>query len=1719
MDSEEDQGSGAESKYLQSDVVVKAPQGDLKGEYGSSQYPEGQHDCVHAHSHALQPEKQDAWQHTQSHRDEEDTAGEQAHQKDCDGASFSPHDHPGASARYDRPRLGGSHAPMKTMHAQKKAMSESRKSRVRKRKVLPPEATRTYNRGEQLGDGDVSDVFDQNWGNSPDSESSMENHRQTPGLRQPLQDVFCDSASEADIVPQEISSAKEAEEDQQVGSGGSVSVHEDEDTELHENDSEGGQGTYRKRVLNDDDDNDEADHHDRNKAVLNKDTANVGATLAMKAAGANTGFHITKYGDKLVITKKRVFHDTDDDNPKQAHVLHDSNVALTYNKLGSSDLRHKEETETRQVLSEDEMLEERARLGLDVEHDDEMTEEEAEEAFQELLNARPAEHMLQGGKKYGEYDLVGNMHKGDADLLEDYEAYEKWRNSSRGKAKVQHDGSRDNSKMQTVFGDDPNDTFISSESRTDSTESSADHKQNDEGELATDNADADPQILVSEEELLDHTTLDLDEAAELCGHEKRTTETKHKRKGHLLHPNELNSHLLTTRARDGAVKGNLVKRNLREETCKTLVWDRCSSGRRDATFHLSPDGNLTVDILSKNQRPRMTTKVFSSGQFAAYMAHLFSGQRQPSASLCIVHAGQRVEPIRDATTGRDLFGIVQDLSSMNRSLFVTYADGAEALKQQAYMHTNMYANFPGMPMSPVGQVKLRVSTPSYLDKKLSNLDSERPNMDDDDDINTHVYVTLRNNGTQVIALWEEGELAVPVQQVSDLVALVAPILDMDTAAAQLSVACCETKAEGKMSQRSFQGDDARKGRSSKFIAYKNVSEHVMHSIGNITAAQFFLLAKECESRTELCMVLHTSSPPSSAVSKQCNTEMLSTQSGHSKSKISHHNAVLDDSSLVTQDEIMLRASMPLSFGRAPRQGKREDFGENSQRMEGGGSHVPDQFGKDSQSSILCDQFPGISDVQMLLEWTLDSKFADISDDDILRMSCKEVCVYASRLLQHSGQVCMGELDFSAVHIAVRNVEHSYAMVLEEKRKYVLLCDEAYPDLLVKYARLKSEMHDDVDGAARTYLTSLQCNVDNVPALVGYAELSKYKYKQTEAAMRLLKHALALPHDKVSPDVLASLHYNYGTSECMEGHVDSAYAHYAQALSYLPVHSGALCNMGVILKSQEVYAEAENCFRAVIAFIPENPIRVNLTEVNGFLRNLNVINISNNSRSSISSSDSGILSSTGAGCATIFAQHQVKFPHMFADAYSYPDSQELIKAAAITSMCQLADLYIQRQVNLTKAEALLRHVINATGGSLMGPAMHYELPDQAAADPPIMARKTGDVLDTDEAEVDTAQNMFHEGSSSRHEDHQGQDKKVRHIYVEAARLLGDLLSGPERRAYIDARRHYLRALQVDPLNVEALNSWGIFLSNVGHQFDEAVEVFDKALSLQPNSRNALLNRAMLYGSHVHEGTTNQKEHGNRLLDLQGSGGDGDRKITNWRQYRALNAWNRVLNMYPDDVEIQFAYAAYEHDVNFNLTAAEHAYQRILEIDPLHLQTLCNYGALLHNQDDSENAEIMYQRALNLSPADSDILTNYGALLYEFRNDIKGAESMYRRALRCNCCVRVRHVHQDWCSLCRIETLYRALQLFNLSDGLRCEGYVQEEGNKQETDYLTSSWALVCICLLHFGMYLDGMAMDSQKNKCAIFDDLILYKQGHIFSDMQNLILFLCPCICNKIVSYP
>jgi tetratricopeptide (TPR) repeat protein len=91
----------------------------------------------------------------------------------------------------------------------------------------------------------------------------------------------------------------------------------------------------------------------------------------------------------------------------------------------------------------------------------------------------------------------------------------------------------------------------------------------------------------------------------------------------------------------------------------------------------------------------------------------------------------------------------------------------------------------------------------------------------------------------------------------------------------------------------------------------------------------------------------------------------------------------------------------------------------------------------------------------------------------------------------------------------------------------------------------------------------------------------------------------------------------------------------------------------------------------------------------------------------------------------------------------------------------------------------------------------------------------------------------------------------------------------------------------------------------------------------------------------------------------------------------------------------------YELGFELEAsaleeAKNAYQRGLELDPMHADAHLNLGRLIHEEGAAEEAEAHYRTALRIRPKDSTAAYNLGVALQD-RGCLEEALTAYRRAV--------------------------------------------------------------------------------------------------------------------------
>jgi tetratricopeptide (TPR) repeat protein len=153
--------------------------------------------------------------------------------------------------------------------------------------------------------------------------------------------------------------------------------------------------------------------------------------------------------------------------------------------------------------------------------------------------------------------------------------------------------------------------------------------------------------------------------------------------------------------------------------------------------------------------------------------------------------------------------------------------------------------------------------------------------------------------------------------------------------------------------------------------------------------------------------------------------------------------------------------------------------------------------------------------------------------------------------------------------------------------------------------------------------------------------------------------------------------------------------------------------------------------------------------------------------------------------------------------------------------------------------------------------------------------------------------------------------------------------------------YDKALEIDPINVYALNNKGVALGSLDRS-DEAIPWFDKALEIDPIYVDALNNK----GVALHY----------------------------------LGKYKEAITWYDKALEIDPIYVDALNNKGVALGSLGRSdeaitwFDKALEIDPIYVSALYNKGLALHYLGKYQEAIAWYDKALEIDPIDIDILNN-------------------------------------------------------------------------------------------------------------------------------------------------
>ena len=114
--------------------------------------------------------------------------------------------------------------------------------------------------------------------------------------------------------------------------------------------------------------------------------------------------------------------------------------------------------------------------------------------------------------------------------------------------------------------------------------------------------------------------------------------------------------------------------------------------------------------------------------------------------------------------------------------------------------------------------------------------------------------------------------------------------------------------------------------------------------------------------------------------------------------------------------------------------------------------------------------------------------------------------------------------------------------------------------------------------------------------------------------------------------------------------------------------------------------------------------------------------------------------------------------------------------------------------------------------------------------------------------------------------------------------------------------------------------------------------------------------------------------------------------------ANHLYCRMVEAYPEDVDLLGEYAAFLSDERQDLDGAEAYYRRALEAQPQDARNLRNYAIFLtDNRGDVDGAETYHKLALDAAPNDADTLGSYAVFLWQQLGDFEEAEIYFRLTL--------------------------------------------------------------------------------------------------------------------------
>ena len=188
-------------------------------------------------------------------------------------------------------------------------------------------------------------------------------------------------------------------------------------------------------------------------------------------------------------------------------------------------------------------------------------------------------------------------------------------------------------------------------------------------------------------------------------------------------------------------------------------------------------------------------------------------------------------------------------------------------------------------------------------------------------------------------------------------------------------------------------------------------------------------------------------------------------------------------------------------------------------------------------------------------------------------------------------------------------------------------------------------------------------------------------------------------------------------------------------------------------------------------------------------------------------------------------------------------------------------------------------------------------------------------------------------------------------------------------YDEAEQLYVKALKIDPGEANTKSNFARFIFEIRQDNKKAERLYREALELNPNDAATNANLAHLLNE-VHK--------------------DFD---------EAERLYRKALELDPNDAVINANFAEFLGTVRENNDEAEELYRIAIELDPSDANVVANFASFLETKREAyDEAERFYRKASKLDPNEAVNLGNFADFMDRVRKDYAEAERLYKKATK-------------------------------------------------------------------------------------------------------------------------